>query len=367
MKKENQCLITCSVIHLLIDLSCAWLMISRISTMDWWYPSLFLYNFLAFALQMPLGVIVDAQNRESLFASLGCLVTAFALLPIFSAPAAIIFAGCGNALFHVGGGAYILRSSKGTCSRPGIFVSTGAIGLFAGRFLALKVSLGFISAAIFFLLLFSGILIFCILPGRKSLCTSAQQLQDLQHSGTCLKIDPQNSPTHVERTSPVLDFKSGLKIFLCLFAVVCLRSYQGMVLSFSWNTGLVTAFTLVTVTALGKCLGGICADRFGFLKTSIMSLLTAACLFLLPFWITAGLTAVLCFNMTMPITLTALYRLMPQRPGFAFGLLTFALFLGFLPVYFGYIPLNGNCPLSSLLSLLSLFLLWNGLALQRTQ
>lgn len=342
MKKENQYLALCSITHLLVDLSCAWLMISRISALDWWYPALLLYNFLAFALQMPLGILVDAKNHQSLFAASGCLLTALSLLTVLPAPAAVLFAGCGNALFHVGGGADMLRFSGGTCFYPGTFVSTGAIGLFTGRFLALKSSSVFILTPVFLLLILCGILILCTLPGRKSQYASAQRQNPAYSS-------------HV----PVLTAKSGLKILLCLLSVVCLRSYQGMVLSFSWNTGLLTTFFLIFVTALGKFLGGICADRWGLRKISVFSLLIAAFLFLFPSWRMAGLAAVLCFNMTMPVTLTALHRLMPQKPGFSFGLLTFALFLGFLPVYLGYTPSGSSFP--SLLSLLSLFLLWNGL------
>ena len=37
--------------------------------------------------------------------------------------------------------------------------------------------------------------------------------------------------------------------------------------------------------------------------------------------------------MTMPITLYLLIKKMPDLPGFSFGLLTFGLFIGFLPVY----------------------------------
>ena len=39
--------------------------------------------------------------------------------------------------------------------------------------------------------------------------------------------------------------------------------------------------------------------------------------------------------MTMPITLWAAARLMPGGKGFAFGLLTFALFLGYIPTALG--------------------------------
>jgi len=67
-----------------------------------------------------------------------------------------------------------------------------------------------------------------------------------------------------------------------------------------------------------------------------------------------GLLALLCFNMTMPLTLYALWRRFPEYPGTVFGSLTLALFLGFLPSCFGVnIPIGGVFG-----SILSLLLLW---------
>ena len=40
--------------------------------------------------------------------------------------------------------------------------------------------------------------------------------------------------------------------------------------------------------------------------------------------------------MTMPITLTALSNILYHNKGMVFGLLTLALFLGAVPVFFGY-------------------------------
>ena len=61
------------------------------------------------------------------------------------------------------------------------------------------------------------------------------------------------------------------------------------------------------------------------------------------------------FNMTMPLTLWACARLLPETRGFAFGILTFGLFLGFLPTAFGAGTLSGQTV--ALLALLSLALL----------
>jgi FSR family fosmidomycin resistance protein-like MFS transporter len=65
------------------------------------------------------------------------------------------------------------------------------------------------------------------------------------------------------------------------------------------------------------------------------------------------------FNMTMPVTLWATAKIFPGAKGFAFGLLTFGLFLGFLPVYLG---IEINAPrLFALFAAVSLALLWLGL------
>ena len=43
--------------------------------------------------------------------------------------------------------------------------------------------------------------------------------------------------------------------------------------------------------------------------------------------------------MTMPITLTILSNIMNNNKGMAFGLLTFALFIGSIPTFFGHASL----------------------------
>ena len=74
------------------------------------------------------------------------------------------------------------------------------------------------------------------------------------------------------------------------------------------------------------------------------------------FW-GAGILALLFFNMTMPLTLFLMWKEMREQPGLAFGVLTFALFLGFLPVYFqNVLPMDYRLT-GSLGSLLSLVML----------
>jgi hypothetical protein len=46
-----------------------------------------------------------------------------------------------------------------------------------------------------------------------------------------------------------------------------------------------------------------------------------------------ALPGLLLFQMTMPVTLAAILRALPSRPGFGFGLLCLALVAGTLPAY----------------------------------
>ena len=111
--------------------------------------------------------------------------------------------------------------------------------------------------------------------------------------------------------------------------------------------------------AAGKAAGGYLADRFGFRRTAVLSLaLSAALLPLAPEHPLLGTAAIFLFNMTMPLTLWASARLLPSARGFAFGLLTFGLFLGFLPAVFGG---SLSAPMAAVWALVSLALLLPGL------
>ena len=154
--------------------------------------------------------------------------------------------------------------------------------------------------------------------------------------------------------------KSGVPCaLLCLFLVVVLRSALGLAFDFSWKGSLALPFTLAVV--LGKTCGGLLADRIGPRRTAILTLLASAVLFVFSGVPAAGLAAVFLFNTTMPLTLHAASRLLPGAKGFSFGLLTFALFLGFLPGFFGAaLPLSGAA-LYAAVALFSLPLLLAGL------
>ena len=60
---------------------------------------------------------------------------------------------------------------------------------------------------------------------------------------------------------------------LCLFFVVVLRSYLGMIQDFIWKESMGAGMILVCAAALGKFAGGFLADIAGFKKTAVLSLI----------------------------------------------------------------------------------------------
>ncbi len=328
-----------STVHFLVDFACAFLLYQKVYGTEHWYLIILIYNFCAFALQMPLGLLADRWNRNALCAALGCLLVALAFgVSRFRSPVlCAVTAGIGNGLFHVGGGIDVLNISREKSSALGIFVSPGALGIYLGTVMGKQNSIqGF---PIILILLASA---FCI-------CV----VQYIPHRSFL----SDNKPLSFDGIGST----SVLAAIACLFLVVCLRSYVGMTLDFSWKGQNNWGIVLVLAVIFGKMAGGIFADRFGALKASGISLGIAAILFLLSANPLAGVGAVFLFNMTMPITLWAVARLLPGSKGFSFGLLTFGLFLGFTPVYLGAGPLLSSAAALSLAAVGSFVLLWVGL------
>ena len=324
-----------SAAHFIVDFACAFLMFGSIAGRQEWYICVLLYNFCAFAMQMPLGVLADAYNKNSLFASVGCLLVAaafgFTALPYGAA----IIAGIGNGMFHIGGGVDVLNISEKKSSALGIFVSPGAFGIYYGRILGKTGSLSalFVLAA----LLLSVALIFF-----------AHRAQ-----GGKYPLNAKFSLKNAASTPAIIGA-------VCLFLVVCLRSHVGLTLQFPWKGSGLWGMALICAVVFGKMTGGFAADRFGLLRTSVISLGAAAVLFLFPNIPLAGVLSLLLFNMTMPITLWAMAKIFPSAKGFSFGLLTFGLFFGFLPKYLG-VGIFAAPWVFALMAVFSLSLLYVGL------
>lgn len=303
-----------SAAHFLVDFACAFAVFRNLPSAGRTAEFLLLYNFCAFALQMPLGIVADRLRRNLALSAAGCLLAALGFLPL---PAMISAAalGVGNALFHVGAGLEVLTDWPETCTPVGVFVSPGAVGLYIGGMLG------------------RADLTPWLLPGVLLLGAAAWLLAAQRVFRPTLRSE--NPPLTLPRLPlPALGALGGL------FAVVVARSLVGLNLTLPWKTGSWGAI-LVCALALGKAAGGFAADRFGLARTAAVTLTASAALFCFAGHPVCGTAAVFLFNLSMPLTLTGAARLLPGARGFAFGLLTFALFLGLVPVYLGAPGLTG--------------------------
>lgn len=298
--------------HFLVDLGCALLILGRVCPAVDPAAVILLYNLFAFAVQMPVGLLADRLGRSHLFASAGCLLVLLGwLLP----PGlwAAIAAGLGNAAFHVGGGLNILNESGRRAGPLGLFVSPGAFGVYLGGILALMPG-----EALSF-------------GGGKGLLPLAVCLALIAAAAVLWRFG------RGADSEPLALPRGDLKLWgaaVCLLTVVIFRSLLGLAGDLPWKADL--GWLAVSAAALGKAAGGYLADRFGMRPTALASLCLSALCFLGSSHPAAGLAALFLFNMSMPLTLFCMAGLFPGMKGFSFGLLTFGLFLGYLPVYLGW-------------------------------
>ena len=328
-----------STIHFIVDLACAILVTNFISQKINGNISLFIgiivYNFFAFALQLPIGIIADKVNKNAICSSIGCLLVAIAFGFSDFGIVACAIAGIGNAMFHVGGGIDVLKISNKKATLSGIFVSTGAMGIFLG---GKSGSIGFNKYYIIVIaLILSAILLLCLFKQIKEKVKNEKVIIPKINSNEIIAI-------------------------ICLIITVCIRGYVGLILAFEWKSNFILALISICAVVFGKMLGGIIGDKIGFTKTSLISLLVSAICFIFAFNNSIlGILAILFFNMTMPITLTALSNILFNNKGMAFGLLTLALFIGAVPVFFGFTQIIFTPVALFITTMLSMIVLYIGI------
>jgi FSR family fosmidomycin resistance protein-like MFS transporter len=311
-----------SITHLLVDLACAYLLFLKIRGTPEWFVCVLLYNFCAFALQMPIGHLADRWNRNAVCAAVGCILVVIAYgcgsIPI----AAALIAGLGNCMFHVGGGIDVLNLSHKKSGMLGVFVAPGAFGLYIGTIYGKQG----VDAAVYIVIALVLTSLLLLLLQYDSARTFKSENEPVSFRTASLAVTSSQNELKVA---------AAVGALVLMFLVVCLRSYVGLTLAFPWKGEGYWGIILISGVVLGKMAGGILADTFGILKTTVVSLGLSAILFLFFEYPIAGIVAIFLFNMTMPITLWAVSRILPGSKGFTFGLLTFGLFLGFIPVYLG--------------------------------
>ena len=310
--------------HFLIDGVCAAALFRFCSGRADFAMLLLLYNTLAFSTQCFVGLLTDRLRiHRNLCAAAGALTALGWLLPLPALPRVLVI-GLGNSLFHVEGGTETLLASGKKAWPLGVFVAPGAVGLVLGK---LRPSLG---------LGFSVLL----------LLFSAAELLCREQPSTVLSTH--RAP---ERPYPLCG---------ALLLAVAVRAFGGSAASFPWQTGALQAVVTALTVCAGKAFGGLVLDRLGTKASALLSVIPTA--ILITFFqrsMPLSLLGQFLLNLSMPVTLLLLYRLLPESPGFAFGLAASALWPGTLAGQL--LPLRGPfsalcIPVSFLLGLAAILL-----------
>ena len=313
--------------HFVVDFACVSTMLCAVSrvlgesgqdSLEFVALSILLYDIVAFTLQLPVGIVLDKLDKNSYAALLSyALVGAGVLISLFPVALlewlAVLLLAVGNALFHSAGGLIVLNISQKHAGPSGIFIATGAIGVFLGTQSAQMERLQ-IAFSLLVLLFLCALITLVVQKVNKKYWNVHNVAFDI----------------------PKFSSNTLLAIAL-LTLVVALRSYVGMVMAFPWKSQMLLLVLSILGVFAGKALGGVVADRIGFRTTAIFSLIAAATLFV-PSWEVPvmGLLGVFFFNFTMSITLASLANILPNAKGTAFGLASFSLAVGALPALLGF-------------------------------
>ncbi len=297
-----------AIAHLLVDGVCLAALFGAGADTSQLMTAVMLYNTLAFTTQCLVGLWTDRTGLSKKAEPLSMLLVAagyFLPAPLLVRVAMI---GLGNSCFHVCGGTVTLEQSRGKSSPLGVFVAPGAIGVLLGRSFP---RLGHVLATL--LILFAAAIFFAY---RKD--GARQDAAGPDALKACALPDYRG------------DAFPGVAAAL-LTAAVAVRAIGGSCAEFPWNTGAATAAAMTFFVFAGKTAGGFLCDRTGAVKSSAVSILPAALLTaFLGTNMPASLLGQFLLNLSMPVTLWLLYKLMPKEPGFAFGLAASALWPGTL-------------------------------------
>jgi FSR family fosmidomycin resistance protein-like MFS transporter len=295
------------------------------------------YDLIAFAGQPFLGILADRIGNMRAVVIAGIVLTGASFGAMLLSPlVACVLAGVGNALFHLGAGAVCIKVKEGRAAPTGVFVGPGALGLAFGIYYGKS----------------HAILLW---PFALALATALAVSTFLKLPKTHRLPGALPGILSPKFSRPWL----GLTLLL---SSIFLRSLVGHAGSYGCPKLTWVLFGLGGAACMGKALGGILSDRFGWMRTSVLTLLVSLPLIAFggenPIMVGVGF---LSFQMTMAVTLVAIAMLFPKYPAFAFGLNCLAFILGALPTFYPPIQVFYSPASFSLVIALSIVTVYLGL------
>lgn len=280
-----------------------------------WLPALM--AFCGLALPLPLGILTDRFNHNAAVAAAGCLIISLAFaFDGMSWPVAVL-SGLGIALLQAGSAAEILGIRQERITPVGFLMGGSLLGFALGMYAGAHGKELSYAAPLFSLFVFT--VLFVIFNYRQN-------------------------PNFVSR-NPEVKFerppKKALLAILLIMAAAALHLYVKITTSEAlW----LNSFRLYAAFAgsFGLAAGAFLADRFGLMKTTLFSSLTAALLFLFFDKPLCGLTALLTFHCSVPVLVWVCGRLWTDKRAASYGIFYLGAFLGSLPLCFGWRPFTSH-------------------------
>lgn len=204
----------------------------------------FLYNTLAFGGQYFVAQAIEKGFSPVKMVYVSFLLNMIAAAAFFAAPQmAIVLAGIASALYHVAGGT-LSATEKPQSSFMGLFAGPGVAGLIGGGYIAYKqlnVNVEIVGVILFLTVLFA-------LFARKN------------HAAQKKKTEAAPIDTH--------DW-----LMIVLLTVISLRSVVWNVIELIQQNNYSWLFWIAISAMAGKIMGGFIADKIGWVRYTIISLL----------------------------------------------------------------------------------------------
>lgn len=270
-----------------------------------------IYNFFAFAFQVPMGYLMDKYKVYKYVGIIGfCLIGICYVLGFGNPILLSSIVGIGNGLFHLEGGVNAYNNSKGKAFLNGFFVAPGTWGIFLGTFFYSTIATTFLP------ILLIGLAIVLLLFVQKDKVKFVEEEQE--------KIAQKGMPFKMHDV---------LSIALLIGVSIIVRSIGGGAIKYTWKPADVfwIGFVYSSFVLAGKMFGGFIADRFGLKKTLVVALSLACMSLLLGFkYPVFGYLGIFLFNIPMSITLLLLEKCNTKYLATMVGSNTLFLFIGYL-------------------------------------
>lgn len=302
-----------TALHMMVDALCCcclYLIASGMEAVG--LVSMFVvYNCVAFLTQPITGAWVDRiRTPKGVFALsvLMLLVGGMMCAWMQNVPHYVVavLIGLGNSLFHVYGGKFVAVKTQNDMRHLGIFVSTGALGLFVGGRYASVYTLYIIMGA----MLIASLLFLCNVKGVEQRANNSST-QSLDYGGFVFR-------------------ENKTIIFSAVLFIVAFRSFLGNITPQGTRFIIIFPLLACATAVFGKAFGGYLAQWFGIERTLVVTLMLSGCCFLLGYYHVGFFLAVSLFvNLSMPITLHLANRCSTNHEGFAFGMIAASLIPGY--------------------------------------